>query len=194
LTACGTCGAEVVEIGPAGCRCPSNHWTARADFSPNGHHPEAGAPTGVNLPTIISASDLVAKVFPEPRWAVDGVVPEGLNLLAGPPKMGKSFLLLGLGVAIAAGGYALGKVPVAAGDVLYLALEDTQRRLQERLVRILDGAPAPDRLHLVTAWPRLDDGGVAAIDTWLGAYPAVRLVAIDTLAMIRSRRPPGGSL
>jgi RecA-family ATPase len=57
-------------------------------------------------------------------------VPEGCILLAGPPKVGKSWLTLGLGLSVASGGKALGRIDVTAGQVLYLALEDTPRRLK----------------------------------------------------------------
>ena len=144
-----------------------------------------------DLPAAISAADLVRKRFPEPRWAVPGVLPEGAALLAGAPKKGKSWLLLGIGVAIAAGGRALGSLPVAAGEVLYLALEDNERRLQERLLRVLDGASAPSRLHFFTRWPSLGDGGAEALDAWLTAHPGTRLVCVDVVARIRP--PVAGS-
>jgi RecA-family ATPase len=57
-------------------------------------------------------------------------LPEGLTLPAGKPKLGKSWLALSVAFAVAAGGVALGTYPVAQGEVLYLALEDNERRLQ----------------------------------------------------------------
>jgi RecA-family ATPase len=65
------------------------------------------------------------------------------ELLAGPPKVGKSWLSLGLGLAVAAGGQAFDSMPVQGGPVLYLALEDTPRRLQTRMGKLLGGQPAP---------------------------------------------------
>src|SRR5437870_5446609 len=94
--------------------------------------------------------------FPPPRWAVPGIVAEGLTLYAGPPKVGKSWLALGLAVAIASGGRALGKVQVQSGDVLYAALEDPPRRLQERLGTVLDGGSVPGSPNFWTEWP--EDG------------------------------------
>ena len=78
----------------------------------------------------IAATELWGKTFPAVRWAVPGLLPEGVTLLAGSPKIGKSWLALGIAVAVATGGIALGTIPVDPGEVLYLALEDTQRRLQ----------------------------------------------------------------
>lgn len=77
--------------------------------------------------------------LPPVRWGVPGVLPEGVTLFAGKPKLGKSWLTLGLGVAIASGGVALGKVRVEQGPCLYLALEDNRRRLQKRLNKLLSG-------------------------------------------------------
>jgi hypothetical protein len=124
-------------------------------------------------------------VFPEPRWAVPGIFAEGLTLLVGAPKLGKSWLGLNIGVAVALGGRAIGKIPVDAGDVLYLALEDTQRRLQERLSMTLRGEDAPTRLTIATEWPVLDQGGTAYVTQWLTAHRDARLVIIDTFQKIR---------
>ena len=126
-------------------------------------------------------------------WSRDGpapgVIPEGLFLIAARPKMGKSWLMLNLAVAVAAGGRALGQISVHGGDVLYLALEDTPRRLHLRLVTMLeDGAEAPERLALQTAWPRLDVGGLDGIAAWLGNHRDARLVVVDTLAKVRGRQ------
>ena len=64
-----------------------------------------------------TAAELMAADFPEPRWAVPGIVAEGVTVLAGAPKVGKSWLGLGLVVATATGGKALGSIDVAAGAV-----------------------------------------------------------------------------
>ncbi|MGI8701240.1 MAG: AAA family ATPase [Nocardioidaceae bacterium] len=93
-----------------------------------------------------TAAELMACEFPEPRWAVPGIIAEGVTLLAGAPKVGKSWLALGLGIAVATGGKALGALDVMEGDVLYLALEDPPRRLQDRLAKVLSGATATGRL------------------------------------------------
>jgi len=141
--------------------------------------------------TAWSAAELMAATFPPPRWAVPGVLPEGLTLLAGPPKIGKSWLSLGFAVAVASGGTALGRLEVAAGDVLYLALEDTARRLQHRLGTVLAGQPAPTRLTFWTQCPRFPAGGAEQIDTWLDEHPGARLVIIDVFARIKGNPPPG---
>ena len=98
-----------------------------------------------------TAAELMAAVFPEPRWAVPGIVAEGVTVLAGAPKAGKSWLGLGLGLACATGGKALGSIDVDAGPALYLALEDTGLRLQTRLRLVLGEDPAPTTLTLAAS-------------------------------------------
>src|SRR6476619_1531684 len=83
------------------------------------------------------------QTIPELAWAVPGLIPEGLTLFVGAPKRGKSWLILDVALAVASGGRALGAIDVERGRTLYLALEDSERRLQGR-IRHLNGGGAPD--------------------------------------------------
>ena len=138
-------------------------------------------------PKTFTAADLMAEALPEVRWIVPHILPEGVTFLAGKPKLGKSWMVLGLSLAVATGGVALGTNAVERGEVLYLALEDNRRRLQKRFGLLLAGRGAPEGLYLNLDWPRADDGGVGALDTWLDEHPDCRLVVIDTLARFKSR-------
>ena len=132
-----------------------------------------------------TAIELLAADLPAPRCAVEGLFPEGLAFMCGAPKLGKSWLAMGLGIAVAAGGYALAKIEVEQGDVLYLALEDNARRLQSRLRLVLGQDPPPEGLWIETEWPRFDAGGLERLIAWLNEHPNTRLVVIDVWTKIR---------
>jgi RecA-family ATPase len=140
-----------------------------------------------------TAADIMAMEFAPPKWAVPGVISEGFSLLCGPPKVGKSWMSLGLGVDVARGDRAFGAIDVEAGPVLYLALEDTARRLQNRLRKVLGDRPAPTGLTLATQCPPLPQGGDQAIAAWLDRHPGARLVIIDVFAKLRGNSAPGAS-
>jgi hypothetical protein len=142
-------------------------------------------------PETITARALGDMTFPPVNYVVPGFVCEGLTLLAGKPKLGKSWLCMDMALAVASGGVCLGSVRCGSGDALYLALEDNRRRLQSRIARLweLEDAarvPLPDRLHLATEWPRAGAGGVERIAEWIKAHPDARLVIVDVLAMFKA--------
>lgn len=135
--------------------------------------------------TEVTAAELQRKIFDPIRFVIPGYITEGLTILGGRPKLGKSWLCLDMAIAVAGGREVLG-IGVSQGDVLYLALEDNQRRLQQRLKMIFPANEAwPETLHLRTDWSRLNDGGVKAIDSWLNEHPKARMVIIDTFACVR---------
>ena len=106
------------------------------DGDPNPQSPESPLnfdDTGeIDAWNLLSADDILTKVWPAPVWAIPEIMPVGLTILAGAPKVGKSWLALQLTQSVAAGGYALGE-SVSQGAALYLALEDPPRRLKERM-------------------------------------------------------------
>jgi len=83
---------------------------------------------------LLTADEILTAAWPEPVWAIPGLLPVGLTILAGRPKVGKSWLALQIAHAVAAGGHVLGQ-DVEQGPVLYLALEDSPRRLRDRMAR-----------------------------------------------------------
>jgi len=155
-----------------------------------GSAPAAGGgrvKAGPYTPETFTAADLQYEVLPEMRWAVGGLIAEGLCVCAGRAKLGKSFMMLGISLAVAQGGIALGDIPVTDGDVLYLALEDNKRRLQKRLTMMVpEGDAWPERLNMEIQWPRSEDGGLEAISAFIGQHQHLRLVVIDTLARFRT--------
>jgi len=151
--------------------------------------PSAPRATKPVSPTTIEIGNLLAKEYPEPKWAVEGIIPEGGALLAARPKTGKSWLALNIALAVSYGGVALGRVDVERGEVLYLALEDGERRLQDRIKKVLKAQQMeqPAGIYFATTWPRSSAGGLDAIDAFLEAHPQCRLVVIDTVARFRDR-------
>lgn len=141
-------------------------------------------------PKTLTAAELLGLDLPPMRWSVPGLVPEGATLFVGKPKLGKSWLALDISIAVAIGGVALGTRPVEEGDVLYMALEDNRRRLRKRLEKLLAGGEAPERLHIATEWPRMNEGGEEALKRWLEAHPDACLVVVDILKRVRPRTPP----
>lgn len=127
-----------------------------------------------------SAAELLATDFPEPVYAVPGIVPVGLTILGGRPKVGKSWLALQIAIAVGTGGMALDH-RVQQGNVLYLALEDNGRRLKERTTK--QGMPASARIQFVPEWPRLTNGGFDALDKAIAEH-GYTLVIIDTLGRL----------
>lgn len=124
-----------------------------------------------------------------PGWVVPGLVPEGVTVLAGPPKVGKSCLALGLALAVANGTEALGCMRVVHGAVLYLALNDTERALCTRVDKALGQARMPGALELVIGQPPVPTE--SAVARWLERTPDARMVVIDTYARAAGATPPG---
>src|SRR5690606_31549735 len=87
--------------------------------------PRVTKPRAAVTPTVptVAAEDFVKRRFPPVAWIVQNVMPEGLTMLAGKPKTGKSFLAVNVSVAVACGGKALGHLNVEQGRVLYVNLD-----------------------------------------------------------------------
>ncbi len=109
-----------------------------------------------------------------------------LTLLAARPKVGKTWLALEIAIAVDRGGYCLGDIKCEPGNVLFLALEDNQRRMQRRLTKLL-GVNKTEwpRFSCAHSWPRADQGGVDHIRNWIARAENPRLVVIDVLARFR---------
>jgi RecA-family ATPase len=113
------------------------------------------------------------------------MLPEGLTIFAGKGKIGKSWQALDFAVGIASGTKVFDQIEVQPGDVLYLALEDNQRRMQDRIKKL--GRPAPANLTIAHEWPRLDEGGLDAIEGWLDDHKNARMIIIDVLARFKGQ-------
>jgi hypothetical protein len=139
------------------------------------------------VPTFVTAEALGGKTFAPLEWIVQDILPIGLALLAGKSKIGKSWLALDLAVSVASGAMLFGEITTYQCPVLYLALEDGERRLADRMRKILGAEAEPAGLTFATEWRAADCGGLALLEAWLAANPACRLAIVDTLGKIRGK-------
>jgi hypothetical protein len=143
-------------------------------------------------PEIISAKQLLEKHIAEIVYVVPTLVPAGLIVLAGKPKIGKSWFALQLCLSVARATEFLGLKTVSR-RVLYLALEDSWRRLQDRIRQLLGGLTPPDGFESCIEWQRIEKGGFEELDRQLTKNPDIRLVVIDVWQKIRPIAKPRGA-
>lgn len=91
------------------------------------------------MPEAITGDALIKRKFAEPRWVIPGILPVGVTIIAGKPKIGKSWLVLAFVIAISLGRRVLDYFDAIKGEVAYLALEDRPRTLKERILKVLEG-------------------------------------------------------
>jgi KaiC/GvpD/RAD55 family RecA-like ATPase len=129
--------------------------------------------------TSYTAADLLSAVFPDPVWLAPGLIPAGMVVLAGRPKLGKSWLALQLAVAVASGGKFL-DADITRRPVMYIALEDSPIRLKDRLT--LQRATAGADLDFFFEFPALSDDRALLTLERMRAERGYQLVIIDTLS------------
>lgn len=177
---------------------PPDIWKIVAAPAPAASGDSLPAPRETPRFQTISARELFYKELPPQEWIIPDILPVGATLFTGRGKDGKSLMVWNLCLAVATGGTALSQYDVTAGDVLYICLEDGERRAQKRLKDQMQHAgmeKPPERLDL-TLWdaPRIGDGFETALTLWLDEHPAARLVVIDILEKVRPKRQRNGSV
>ena len=130
----------------------------------------------------IDGETLMSQPLTPLNFVVDTLLSQGLHILAGSPKVGKSWLALWLAVTVAKGEAVWG-MGVKQGTTLYLCLEDSTLRIQNRLFEITEDAPAS--VHFSTNSDTLGKGLEEQLRAFLSEHPDTVLVIIDTLQMIR---------
>ena len=130
----------------------------------------------------INAEDLQNRTYEPTPFLVDELIPEGLHILAGAPKIGKSWLALWLCLCISQG-QPLWNFATTQGEALYLSLEDSFQRIQTRLFDLTEDAPPT--LHFAIMADTLKLGLEQQIEQFLTEHPTTKLVVIDTLQRVR---------
>ena len=136
-----------------------------------------------NALAVIDGETLMDMRLPPTKFCVDTLLPQGVTILGGAPKIGKSWLVLDLCIRIAKG-EPLWDLPTHRGTTLYLCLEDPLRRVQERLNCITD--EVPPSAFFATVAGTLADGLCEQIKSFVAEHPDTALVAIDTFQIIRN--------
>ena len=131
----------------------------------------------------MTAEQLQSTPYSPVPFLVEELLPEGLHILAGAPKIGKSWLALWLCLCVSQG-QPLWNFAVTQGEVLYLSLEDSYRRIQSRLFDLTEDAPPT--LHFAIMADTLKHGLEQQSEQFLTEHPATKLVVIDTLQRVRS--------
>ena len=131
---------------------------------------------------LIDAETLYYKPLEHPKMLIDGILANGLAILAGDSKIGKSWMVLWLCLQISSG-QAVWGIPTRKTDVVYLALEDREWRIQQRMQELTDSPP--DNLHFGFSCGKLGEELETQIESVLKEHPSTGLIFIDTLQMVR---------
>lgn len=138
----------------------------------------------------ITASSLLDKQFAPQHELIEGMLAPGLYILAGASKIGKSWLVLQIAHCVSMGLPLWGR-RVQKSEVLYLALEDTERRIQSRLMRICGGETG--EIAFATEAEVLGRGFEEQVTNYLNNHPQAKLVIVDTLIKVREMNSRGSA-
>ena len=131
----------------------------------------------------IDVEELMATPYAPKNFIVAEMIPEGLTLLCGPSKIGKSWFVLQLCLSVVLGRMFLGH-SIMRSDVLYLALEDTLPRVKDRIARLTEECPS--NLRIAVQAGALGGELEKQLATHVSRYPKTKLIVIDTLQKVRA--------
>lgn len=139
----------------------------------------------------MDAETLMHTPMPPLKFIVDGLISSGLHILAGSPKIGKSWLTLWLALQVSKG-EKIWEFSTTKSDVLYLCLEDSFARIQDRLFKITDDAPGTLQFAIMSG--RLGDGLEQQIENYIFEHQNIGLIIIDTLQKVRDKNNPNANV
>ncbi len=131
----------------------------------------------------VTMQELYQDIYSKKPPVIEGLLYQGTYLFVGSPKIGKSFFMAQLAYHVSTG-TLLWDYPVKKGTVLYLALEDDYRRLQERMYRMF-GTDSTENLYFSVSSKPLGNGLTDQLSGFIREHPDTTLVIIDTLQKIR---------
>ena len=136
-----------------------------------------------------SAQDLATADLVPPDFIIDNILPAGFVILSAPPKVGKSWLALDLANSVAEGIPFWG-FKTLKGSVLYMALEDSQYRLKDRLGEL--HSSMPESLHFaISDAGKIGSGLIEQLEIEIEKLPDLKLVILDTLGRVKGKTPAG---
>ncbi len=131
----------------------------------------------------VTMQELYQDIYSKKPPVIEGLLYQGTYLFVGSPKIGKSFFMAQLAYHVSTG-TPFWDYPVKKGTVLYLALEDDYRRLQERMYRMF-GTDSTENLYFSVSSKPLGNGLTDQLSGFIREHPDTTLVIIDTLQKIR---------
>lgn len=142
-------------------------------------------------PATITAIDLAVMEFDPIQFIIDTILPIGLTILAGLPKIGKSILTVMMMLAVGNGKRLLESLATKKAEVLLISLEDGERTLHNRVIKMLKKFPPCDQVHIATEWGDGFEVNLSYLELFLEDHPLVGLVIIDTLALFTGKKVKG---
>lgn len=132
----------------------------------------------------ITMTELLDDVYEARLPVIENLLYPGVYIFAGPPKVGKSFMVAQMGYHVSKG-IPLWDMEVRMGIVLYLALEDVNERLQQRLAKMFPSLEDNDNLYFATESELLNKGLMDQMKEFVEAHKETKMIIIDTLQKIK---------
>lgn len=130
-----------------------------------------------------TAEEILTTVFKPKEFIIDGLLTQGLYILAGAQKVRKSWLAMDICFSIATGASVLGRETIQ-GTALYLCLEDNYQRVQDRLFQM--NAEPIESLHFATTSEKIGNGLEEQIESFKKEHSDLKIVVVDVMQMVRS--------
>lgn len=141
---------------------------------------------------------LIETDFPELEWNIEHIIPAGTFLLSGKPKKGKSYLSYMIAISVASGREIFGR-KTSGGRVLYMGLEDSQRRMKSRGLQCAESLGVPVKefsgnLDIAITCSTIDTGLLDELENYMTRHPSTGMIIVDMLKKVTSHKATGKNL